>query len=151
LSKQFEEWNMRGYPTLWVSYKGRGVEWFGGEVSNILDWMRPKRRAFPMRQLGTDGNGDKFGNEFRTQRATDNRFYWLSTNLVEPRCQNAVAGWDWSRPPALLHARIDPTHNGIVIVPFGVRQASVWLGRTSRGESMINFDKPVTITVWKVG
>src|SRR5262249_30181353 len=118
-----------------------------GEVPNILDWMRMKRRAFPLRQLGTDGLRTEHGNEFRTQRSADNRFYWLSTNAVEPRCQNTAAGWSWQRQPATLHARIDPLRNESVLVPFGVRQASVWLGRNSRGESMIDFDKPLTIRV----
>ena len=37
---------------MWVQYKGRGAEWFPGEVPIIFDWMRVKRRAFPMTQLG---------------------------------------------------------------------------------------------------
>src|SRR5262249_13736018 len=84
----FDNWVLRSYPMLWVDYKGRGMEWFSAEVPNILDWMRPKRRAFPLHQLGTDGNGTQFGNEFCTLRRTDNRFYWLSTDAVHERNLN---------------------------------------------------------------
>ncbi len=67
-----------------MEYKGRGIEWFGGEVPNIFDWMRNKQRAFPLHQLGTDGIGEAFGNEFCTMRPTDNRFYWLTTDDAGP-------------------------------------------------------------------
>src|SRR2546430_14318969 len=33
------------YTTLFRSYKGRGAEWFPGEVPMIFEWMRVKRRA----------------------------------------------------------------------------------------------------------
>jgi pimeloyl-ACP methyl ester carboxylesterase len=149
LSKTMEDWTMRGFPTLWVNYKGRGIEWFAGEVPNILDWMRSKRRAFPLRQLGTDGLGGKHGNEFRTQRSTDNRFYWISTDAVDPKRINSPPPleWSWQKEPATVYARIDPAHNEIFIEQFGLKQVSIWLGRNSRGESMIDFDKPVTIRV----
>src|SRR5205823_3060378 len=80
VSAQFNNWVLRGYPALWVGYKGRGLEWFPGEVPSMFDWMRHQRRAFPLRQLGTDGGGGNFGNEFTTMRPEDNRFYWLSTS-----------------------------------------------------------------------
>jgi hypothetical protein len=44
----FTLWVQRGYPALWVEYKGRGMEWLGGEVPNIFDWMRNQQRAFPL-------------------------------------------------------------------------------------------------------
>ena len=147
LKATFDEWNTRGYPSLWIEYKGRGVEWFGGEVPNIMDWMRTKRRAFPLHKLGTDGLGGRFGNEFTTMRTTDNQFYWLSTTAIKPDRLNSARAWKEGVTPAMLHARIDPDSNTITLLPTGIKQATVWLGRNSRGESMIDFDKPVTIRV----
>ena len=40
LREQFEYWVLRGFPSLWIEYKGRGIEWFGGELPNMFDWMR---------------------------------------------------------------------------------------------------------------
>ena len=147
LRSYYEEWNTRGYPAVWVEYRGRGVEWFGGEVPNILDWIRAKRRAFPMQQLGTDGFGGKFGNELTTMRTTDNFFYWLSTDSIQDRCLNSAVGFKPTLTPALLHARIDPPSNCITVTAKGVKGVTIWLGRNGRGESMIDFDKPVTIRV----
>ncbi len=142
-----DEWNSRGYPALWIEYRGRGVEWFGGEVPNIMDWMRTKRRAFPLHKLGSDGLGGRLGNEFTSMRTTDNRFYWLSTNTIDADRLNSTAPWKPGMMPAMLSARIDPSTNTIHVVPKGMRQVTVWLGRNSRGENMIDFDKPVTITI----
>src|SRR5205085_1659295 len=91
--QQFDNWIPRGFPSLWVDYKGRGVEWYSAEVPNIMDWMRPKRRAFPLQQLGTDGAGGSFGTEFCTMRPTDDRFYWLGTDDVRPSRLNSADGW----------------------------------------------------------
>src|SRR5262249_43546666 len=68
IREQFNNWVLRGYPALWVEYKGRGTEFLSGEVPAMFDWMRHQKQAFPMRQLGTDGNGTSFGNEFCTMR-----------------------------------------------------------------------------------
>lgn len=149
----FTIWLQRGYPTMWVQYKGRGMEWFGGEPVNIMDWMRTKKRAFPMQQLGNTGNGGTFGNEFSTMRQIDNHFYWLSTSSILERCLNSASGWNERINSAMLTARIDSPTNEIVVRASGVRQVTVWLGRNGRGDSMIDFDKPVSVrmdlaTVW---
>src|SRR5262249_53322092 len=82
IRQQFEKWVSRNFPMVWVDYKGRGVEWFAGEVPSMFDWMRSKKRVFRMDQLGTDGGGGTFGNEFCTMRTCDNRFYWLSADDI---------------------------------------------------------------------
>jgi pimeloyl-ACP methyl ester carboxylesterase len=146
----FDHWILtgRGYPGLWVDYKGRGMEWFGGEVPNVFDWMRDKRRAFPLRQLGTDGLGGSFGNEFCTMRACDNRFWWLSTNSISPRC---LFGGGRVRPSqvtaATLHGRVDADANSVFLKVSGLKQVTVWLGRNGRGVSMIDFDRPISVRV----
>jgi pimeloyl-ACP methyl ester carboxylesterase len=145
--KQFENWILRGYPMIWVEYKGRGAEWFGAELPLLFDWMRSKRRAFPLHQLGTDGNGGQFGNEFCTLRPSDNHFYWLSTDDVSARCCNTAAGWSNLVQPATLTARVNTEANEIVVRTSGVKQLTVWLGRNSKGDNMIDWDRPLTVRI----
>lgn len=146
IREQFEFWAVRGYPSVWIQYKGRGAEWFGGEIPNIFDWMRAKRRAFPLQQLGTDGNGTPHGNEFTMMRAGDSRFYWLSAESINDRCCTTAERWA-NVTPAHMTARIDPGSNEIFVRQLGVKQLRIWLGRNSKGQSMIDFDKPLTIRV----
>jgi pimeloyl-ACP methyl ester carboxylesterase len=148
LREQYTDWMQRGYPTLWIEYKGRGTEWLGGEVPNILDWMRNQRRAFPLHQLGTDGGGGTFGNEFCTMRPEDNRFYWLSTNDIYPgHVITSPERWTNLKQPAAMTARIDSAANEIYVRTQGLGQVSVWMGRNSKGQYMVDFEKPVTVRV----
>jgi poly(3-hydroxybutyrate) depolymerase len=144
IRQQFENWVYRNFPMVWVDYKGRGVEWYGGEVASMFDWMRSKKREFPMHQLGTDGAGGTLGNEFCSMRACDTHFYWLSADEINPACFNSAANWK-NRQPASLHARIARENNFIWVKTSGVRKATIWLGRNGKGEDMIDFDKPVTV------
>jgi predicted esterase len=144
IRQQFELWVQRNFPMLWVDYKGRGVEWFAGEVPLMFDWMRSKKRYFPMTKLGTSGAGGMFGNEFCTLRSCDNRFYWLSTDDV--RNTNSAEGWKVGVQPASLTARIND-NNSIIVNATGVGRVTIWLGRNAKGEDMIDFDKTVTVTV----
>lgn len=145
----FKNWIMfrHTYPCLWIDYKGRGVEWFGGELPNMFDWMREKRRVFPQRQLGSNGGGRQFGNEFCTLRSCDNRFYWLSSDDI--RHSKDLDNWKarYRVQPAALDARIDidVQSNKIHVNTSGVGQVTIWLGRNSKGEDMIDFDKLVTV------
>jgi predicted esterase len=143
IRQQFETWVQRNFPMIWVDYKGRGTEWFAGEVPNMFDWMRTKKRAFPLRELGTNGGGGELGREFCTMRAGDNHFYWLSTDDV--RRINNHANWKVRIEPATLHASIHQNTNEIIVNTSGLGQVTIWLGRNSRGEDMIDFDKPVTV------
>jgi hypothetical protein len=146
IKEQFQEWVQRGFPSLWVQYKGRGQEWFGGDVPHMFDWMRNKRRNFPLRQLGIESNGGPVGTEFRTMRAGDNRFYWLSADEINQGSLTSVANW---RPvsPATMTARIDPTTNEVTVTTHNVKKLTVWFGRDAKGTAMIDFDKPVLIRV----
>ena len=56
----------------------------------MFDWMRHQKRAFPMRQLGTDGAGGPTGTEFSTMRDEDNRFYWLGLSKISTRDRKSV-------------------------------------------------------------
>jgi pimeloyl-ACP methyl ester carboxylesterase len=135
------------FPSIWVDYKGRGIEWFAGEVPTLFDWMRLQKRAFPMQQLGTDGGGGSFGKELCTLRNSNNHFYWLSTDNVLDAHVNHPERWRPRVPPAMLHGRIDPSNNDIFIRTYGVDDVTLWLGRSTGGRSMIDFDRPVTVKV----
>ncbi len=135
LRDQFEDW-VNKYPMLWIQYKGRGVEWFGGEVPTMFDWMRGKKREFPLEQLGGSGSD---GSYFVTQRTTDNSFYWLTTDDVQQRFLTLA------NPPARVEARIDLADNTILLDTTGLNQVTVWLGANSDGVDMVRFDKPVTV------
>ncbi len=145
----FKNWVMvRHYASLWIDYKGRGVEWFGGELPNMFDWMRGKRRRdFPLPKLGSNGGGGTFGNEFCTLRSCDNHFYWLSSDDI--RNTKSIENWKTRLrvQPAALDAEIrtGDKSNEIVVHTSGIGQVTVWLGRNGKGEDMIDFDKPVTV------
>jgi predicted esterase len=153
LKDLFHNWVIfRAYPQLWIDYKGRGVEWFAGEVPNMFDWMRNQRRGshgpyhkFPLRKLGSSGHGGQFGNEFCTLRPCDNHFYWLSSDDI--RFTKDLDNWKarLRTPPAALTARIDADNNKIYVDTSGIGQVTIWLGRNNKGEDAIDFDKPVTV------
>ncbi len=147
LRETFENWVMRSYPALWVEYKGRGTEFFSAELPMMFDWMRHQKRAFPLRQLGTDGNGSPFGNEFCTLRGEENRFYWLEPTHVSPRNVVYPDRWLPQTSPAMLTARVEPVANEITIKCQGIVALTVWIGRNSAGQYLVDLDKPVNIRV----
>ena len=121
---------------MWIQYKGRGVEWYGAEVPTMFDWMRGKKREFPLEQLGGSGADGPY---FVTHRATDDSFYWLTADDVQQRCLTL------SNKPATLEARIDLETNTVLLDTSGVDQVTVWLGANGDGVDMVRFDKPVTV------
>jgi hypothetical protein len=137
-----EKWIPHGFPAMYVEYKGRGIEWFVCEVPIMFDWMNHKRemfrRATGFPELGKNGNGGALGEEFQTERETDNHIYWVSTNAIADRCLNDPEAWKWGVSPATVYARVSEG-NQIYAVVRGLRQLSVWLGK-----DMIDFSKPVT-------
>jgi predicted esterase len=150
LKDLFNNWViLRAYSQLWIDYKGRGAEWYAGEVPNMFDWMRNKRRVFPnkdlLRKLGSSGHGGQFGNEFCTLRPCDNHFYWISSDDI--RYTKDLDNWRarLRTPPAALTARIDAENNKIYVDTSGVGRVTIWLGRNNKGEDAIDFDKPVTV------
>jgi pimeloyl-ACP methyl ester carboxylesterase len=142
-TQMFREWIPAGYPMLGIQYKGRGREWFSGELPDAFDWMSRKTRANPRLALGRDSNGQSGGGEFRTQRSEDNRFYWLSTEeIAKGRLNDGPSSeWNWRRPEALLCGQISEG-NQISVRAHGLRQVSVWLAR-----GMIDFEKPVVLRI----
>ena len=146
--KYFDNVLGKHFYAMWVQYKGRGTEWFSGEVPMIFDWMRVKRRAFPMQHLGDAGGLG--GTEFTTMRPTDNSFYWLTSDDISSSHWNSSTSFQITKCPArgIAGDCIYPADNEIrVTASSGVKQVSVWLGRNLRGESMIDFSKPVSFRV----
>jgi hypothetical protein len=139
--EQLEKWIPHGYPVVFVQYKGRGMEWFGGELKPMFDWMNRKKRTTPVTQLGRFGAG-AFGDEFTTLRHADNHFYWVSSNAI---ANGAVmpGKWNASRLGATVNAYIDPQLNQIRVNTRGFLQVTVWLARDAK----VDFDKPLTVRV----
>lgn len=135
----FDQWVPRGYPSLFIEYRGRGAEWFEAELPYMFDWMSRKKRevAFPELAWG----GGVTGEGFQTMRSTDNRFYWLSTNSINEKYLNEGATFSNRVIPAGVQARI-AEGNQILIQTRGLKQLTVWLGR-----GMVDFEKPVTIRI----
>ncbi|MFN4257933.1 MAG: hypothetical protein ACK4RK_01445 [Gemmataceae bacterium] len=124
---------MRGFPALYVEYKGRGLEWFSGEVANIFDWMEHKKRADGVPFMGREA--------FQTMREYDNRFYWLSTNSIDSRHFNDISKWNRNPVPASMQGQVREG-NQIIVYTRGLRQVTVWIN-----PRMVDFSKPVTIRI----
>jgi hypothetical protein len=140
----FKDWMMAIFPVYYVQYKGRGLETFDGEVANSFDWMKYKRRAYPLEGIGRTENG------FASVRAADNRFYWLSTDALDARHQNESGTWTNRVSPAAIQAvnfYWRNKENQINVKVNGVRQVSIWLGRNAKGESLIDFSKGLTVYI----
>jgi predicted esterase len=150
LREEFEPWAMRGYPSMWISYMGRGMEWFPGEVPSMFDWMRPKRRAFPMSQLGSSGGGTGLGSEFCSLRECDNQFYWVGIGDIHPRRLTTADNWKGDKP-ATVCASVNQESNIITVYADGVGQVTVWLALNARGASVIDFEKPLTVRAGVIG
>jgi pimeloyl-ACP methyl ester carboxylesterase len=135
----FQHWVVRNYPMLYVHYKGRGAEWFGGELPNLFDWMKRKKRANPISALG-DGVGGSLGNEFQSMRSTDNRFYWLTSDAIDEKHLVEGTKWKASVTPATVTAVI--RDNQITAKTYGLNQLTIWLCR-----NQVDFDKPVSVAI----
>ena len=138
--RQFEHWIPGGYPALFIEYKGRGREWFAGEVPFMLDWMNHKRRISGYPDLGRSGGAGR-GDEFQSMRPTDNHFYWLSGEDLPDRYTNDAQSWSNKVGPAYVQARGGEA-NVISITAHGFRRVALWLNQT-----MVDFEKPVTVNI----
>lgn len=138
-----EKWMPKGYPTLVVSYKGRGAEWFSEELPFIFDWMGRKRRAEPGKILGPTGS-DGFDSGFRTVRSGDDRFHWISVDELHPACSvNYDKGLTGiSKPaPAKLSAKITEG-NQLQVSARGMKNITLWFG-----QGMFDYSKPIMLKV----
>lgn len=131
----FKDFLLNDFPGILVQYKGRKAEWFGAEAATIFDWMNRKKRAFPIRDLGIATR------EFKTQRVTDNQFYWLSTSFVLPGRLAWPAVWDKQKTkPATLAAAIFSADNSVRVDAHGVGQVTIWFA-----PKMLNYGEDVAV------
>lgn len=143
----FKDWILQKYPMLYVTYKGRGVEYFGEEMKPSFDWMHNKQRVFPIKQLGVSGLGGAAGSEFITMKPSANRFYWLSTDPV-----NGLDPVQIVEKPLIGNKRGGKFQGTIAENQFSVRtvslkQVTIWLGRDRAGQNMVDLEKPVVVYI----
>lgn len=149
----FSSWASRSFPMIWTQYKGRGIEWFAGEIPQIFDWMRPKKRQYSLTGLGNTGGLGVLGNDYRSLRPTDDRFYWIGFGEISKASQLTGDKWNPSIQPASLAAWVDKAANKINIRSNNAAEIVVRLVRNGAGESLVRLDRPVSIqhkvsTVW---
>jgi hypothetical protein len=135
------EWLAKGYPALYCFYRGRGTEWFGGELPFMFDWMKTKQRAKGWPELGQPNVGLDGVECFHTMRNEDNRFYWITADKINEKYLHENKPKGVSATPARIQAIIKPG-NQVVFYSVGVKEASLWFG-----PGMIDFTKPVSITL----
>jgi hypothetical protein len=148
----FKEWIRAHYPSIYIEYKGRASEWYGWELPNMFEWMNRKKRHQSARELGRYHTVAGSGEEFRTLRETDNKFYWLETNSIDERNLTDAVDFKELARPATLQAIIAVGNeadakgakiwNQINVRTTGIKQVSIWLA-----PHMIDFAKPVVIRV----
>jgi predicted esterase len=133
--ERLRDWIALNYPAMYVEYKGRGLEWFAGEVPIAFDWMNRKVRANPVSEAGNARR------EFHTMREGDNHFYWVSTKKISHNCI-MPSHWNSNVIAASIHAQVLPG-NRIYVATHGIEQVTVWFSRVSK----IELTKPVTVTI----
>src|SRR5262245_38631605 len=102
-----ERWMPRGFPTLIVSYKGRGQDWFSAECRRAMYWMGRKRRADPGKRVGPPPyEGKTTAAGFSSVRLSDNRFHWLSSDDIKSERSMAPILKSGGVTPAKFSARI---------------------------------------------
>src|SRR5947208_1959116 len=88
----FKELVGNHYPSIYVEYKGRMSEWYGAELDTVFDWMNRKKRFHPLRSMGVYHTGAGKGEEFKTSRRGDNRF-WSTSMTLSRRSRPSMASW----------------------------------------------------------
>ena len=140
-----ERWMPHGYPALIVSYKGRGRDWFPEELPYMFDWMSRKKRSEPGRTLGPPATTTTPVEGFRSVRFTDNRFFWLSSDQMNPGSMIAedfgLREGVQTPTPAKFAGKI-VEGNQINVRALGMKEVTVWFGK-----GMLDYDKPVRLKV----
>jgi pimeloyl-ACP methyl ester carboxylesterase len=135
----FAKWMPQGFPAVMAVYKGRGIEWYSAEPPVMFDWMARKKRV---NGTATLRYGTFAPPPWQTMRETDNRFYWVSADKIDPRnlMESAAAA---GRPPLPASFNADLRNgNSVVITSRGVKAMTVWFGR-----DMINWDQRVSVSI----
>lgn len=149
----FKDWIRGNYPAIYIEYKGRSSEMFLGEIPIMMDWMSRKKRMRPTRGMGRYAQGGGVGEEFKTMRASDNRFYWLSTDEISSNFLSEQGSFAKSTQPATLQASLavvnDAGFKGDAKIwsTFQIRTAGIRQVTLSIAPNQIDFAKDVKI-IW---
>ena len=99
------------------------MEFYDAEIPMMFYWMRTKGERFRCsKSLGVN-------KDFVTQRATDNSFYWLTTDDIQQRYLNSDTTWRNSVPLATLRAKIRLDIGVISVGTVGLKNFTVWLAK----------------------
>jgi poly(3-hydroxybutyrate) depolymerase len=132
--EMMDDFRRHGFPSIYAQYKGRPSDWFPAEQPIVFDWMNRKKRYHPLKECGHDGE------EFRTARATDKQFYWISAISVgKDYITEAGKAWKTSFP-AKMWAKVF-TENRITVSSSGVSGVTLWFG-----PKLVDYTQKVTIT-----
>ncbi|MBA2225983.1 carboxylesterase family protein [Thermogemmata fonticola] len=134
----FEKWMPRGFPALLHVYKGRGLELYPVEIPTLFDWLQRKRRVSGTATLAL---GPIARPPWTTMRASDNRFYWLGAEQIEPRrlIDNLAPGR--LIVPATVQGDI-LGDNLVTLRTLGIQRLALHFTR-----DLIDWNKPVRITI----
>jgi pimeloyl-ACP methyl ester carboxylesterase len=145
-------WVKSHYPAIYVEYKNRASEWYNEELISMMEWMNKKKRYHPSRSLGRANTTGGPAEGFCTLRTTDNKFYFLSTDSIDPRFVAEPDELTKTTRPAVLQASIAVGNEAggkqaliwsqINVRTVGIKQVTVWLA-----PNMIDFTKPVLVRI----
>lgn len=125
----YQNWLPFGYYAILSVYKGRGAEWFAGEVATTFDWMNRKKRVRGLESLRMDGG--RF-DAWHTLRPGDERFYWVGASELQPgNTLTAKKAERPDNPPKAASFSADIVDGKRIVVKdvYGVKKISVWLER----------------------
>jgi pimeloyl-ACP methyl ester carboxylesterase len=135
----YERWLPLGFPGLMTIYKGRGNEWFASEIGTIFDWMNRKSRARGTSSLRL--NDVRF-EAWQSMRYSDQRFYWIEFNTINPVNTLKPNRPNYPPYPAQIRADIKKGNEIVLSDIRGVKQLTIYLER-----DMIDWTSKVSITV----
>lgn len=132
-----------GFPSLFVVYKGRAVEFFSAEVEPMFDWfhrrIRPPTASIvkPTPGQAAVSTGARF--DWVTMRKSDNRFYWVQCDQI---ANNFLMKPPKGSFPASINPDIRTDRNQVVIKTRGIKQFTIYFER-----DMIDWTKPLHLSV----
>lgn len=100
-----------GADIIYCEFKERGIEPFVEELPRLMDWAETVRRK-PLTEF--------MDFEVKTQRAFDNRFYWLEANVLPPEMSKPPTSKSW-----LIDGKITP--GGTIYIKHPGKSAVIWL------------------------
>jgi pimeloyl-ACP methyl ester carboxylesterase len=149
----FKEWLRGHYPSIYVEYKGRSSQLFLGEIPNMMDWMSRKKRVNPTKGLGRYHTGGGVGEEFKTLRMSDNRFYWLSTDDIASKYLSDESSFTRTTHAATLQATMavanvsDIKTGARIATVFHIRTSGIKQVTLSLSPTQVDFSRPVSIRI----